>query len=104
VQTTLPIGKPETTRVIENVSEKNIPNPLFWGVEGGRGRGERGALKLPRLICQHPIYMMTDKTRSNPNRVVTSLKNAKQTNQGYPTGMLDYLRNTRSLARREQSL
>jgi hypothetical protein len=34
---------------------------------------------------------MTNRTGSNPDRVVASLKNRKRTNKGYPTGILDHL-------------
>jgi hypothetical protein len=47
--------------------------------------------------------MMADKTGSNPDRVVASLKNGKQTSQGYPTGMLDHLHKTKSVAWRDLS-
>jgi hypothetical protein len=45
--------------------------------------------------------MMTNKTGSNPNRVIGNLINRKQTDQGYPTGILDHLRNTRSVPWRD---
>jgi hypothetical protein len=40
--------------------------------------------------------MMTNKTGRNPDRVIANLKNRKGTNQGYPTGILDHLGDTRS--------
>jgi hypothetical protein len=44
---------------------------------------------------------MTNKTGSNPDRVVARLKNRKRTNQGNPTGILDHLRDTRSVPWRD---
>ena len=70
---------------------------FFWGA-GGKGEYRSSPSSL---ICQHHVYMMTNKTRSNPDWVVVSLKNRKQTNQGYPTGILDHLRDTRSVPWRD---
>jgi hypothetical protein len=44
---------------------------------------------------------MTNKRGSNPDMVVASLKNRKGTNQGYPNGKLDHLRDNRSLPWRD---
>jgi hypothetical protein len=82
-QTTPPLGGPETTSVIDNVSKiEHAPHPyVFFSTvfSGAGGKGE--CLNSPgSLICRYPIYMMTDKTGSNPDRVVANLKNRKQTN------------------------
>jgi hypothetical protein len=98
-QTKLPKGGPETTSVIDNVStKKTCPSPCFCLFFWGKGEYRSSSSSL---ICRHPIYMMTNKTRSNPDRVVASLKNKKRTNQGYPTGILDHLRDTRSVPWRD---
>jgi hypothetical protein len=105
-QTTPPKGGRETTGMIDNVSKtKHVPPPCFSGVFilpflGGRGKGEYRR-SSSSLICRHPVYIMINKMGNNPDRVVVSLKNRKQTNQGYPTGILNDLRDTRSVPWRD---
>jgi hypothetical protein len=45
--------------------------------------------------------MMTNKMGSNPDMVFANLKNRKLTNQGNPTGILDHLRDTKTVPRRD---
>jgi hypothetical protein len=101
-------GRPETTSVIDNVSKnKTCPASLFfcvffYSIRGQEG-GEKGEYQScpSSFICRHPVYMMTNKTGSNPDRVVASLKNIKQTKQGYPTSILDHPCDTRSVPWRD---
>jgi hypothetical protein len=106
-QTMPPKGGPETTGVIDNVSKtKRAPPPCFFvgfffvSFSGAWGKGEYRS-SPSSLICRHPVYMMTNKIGSNPDRVIASLKNRKRTNKRYPTGILDHLHDTRSVPRRD---
>jgi hypothetical protein len=90
------------------VKNKTRPTPLFFCVffflfSGAGGKGEYRSFP-GSLIYRHPVLMMTDKTGSNPDRVVASLKNRKRTNQGYATGILDHLWDTRSVPWRDPRL
>jgi hypothetical protein len=99
-------GGAEKTDVMDNVSKTKHALPLcfflviFFVFFGGRGKEEYRS-SPSSLICRHPIYMMTNETGSNPDRVVVSLKNRKRTNKGYPTGILDDLCDTRFVPRRD---
>jgi hypothetical protein len=102
-QTIPPKGGPETTGVIDNVLKTKHAPPLcyfvgFFFLSRAGGKGEYRSSQSS-LICRHPVYMMSNKTRSNPDRVVASLKNRKRTNKGYTTGILDHLCDTRSMPR-----
>jgi hypothetical protein len=97
-QTKLPKGGPETTSVIDNVSKNKTRPALLFFLCLFSGEGGKGSTKAPQahLSAGTPsIWWLT--RRSNSDRVVANLKNRKWTNQGYPTGILNYLRDTRSV-------
>jgi hypothetical protein len=48
---------------------------VFFGVFFSWAGGKAEYRSSPgSLICRHPVFMMTDKTGSNPDRVIASLK------------------------------
>jgi hypothetical protein len=77
----LPKSGPETTGEIDNVSKNKTRSTPFFGVFfssffGAEGKGEYQS-SPSSLICRHPVYMMTNKMESNPDRVFANLKNKK---------------------------
>jgi hypothetical protein len=74
----------------------------FFGVEE---EGERKCQSShDALFCFHLLYVKPNKIGTNPDKVVASLKNRKQTKKGDPTDMLDHLHNTQSVAQRDPNL